>query len=88
MKQLLKHWIVATLLLFSTCIYAQEKPKQCTALTVKHVQCKNRAVIGTEYCRLHSPDVPKCGAPTGKGTPCRNVVKEKGLHCWRHQYNN
>jgi hypothetical protein len=64
---------------------AQDTPKkQCTAMTQKNRQCLNKATIG-DKCHVHGK--AKCGDSgqlTGKGQPCKNPVKEKGLKCWRH----
>jgi len=83
----MKRLLLSLLLCSTLFVTAQEQPKQCKGITVKNVQCKNRAKPGTEYCHLHNPDLPRCGTPTSKGQPCRNPVKVKGAKCWRHAGN-
>jgi len=39
----------------------EEARQQCQAQTKASVQCKNRAVIGSEYCYLHQPASPDSG---------------------------
>lgn len=63
---------------------AQDKaPVQCKGMTVKGVQCSNRVKEG-EYCYLHNPATPRCNVKTGKGTPCKRIVKDKSAVCFQH----
>lgn len=84
MKQLFLSLILSAAMMGG---YAQDKPKQCQGITVKNAQCKNRAVIGKDYCHIHDKDTPRCGVITSKGQPCKRHVKEKGQHCWQHQFS-
>jgi hypothetical protein len=76
--------ILTLLLALSVVLYADAGRQQCDALTKKGVQCKNLALPGTIYCRVHSD----LGAGAGSGgTPsiapphkplCQFVSKKSG----------
>lgn len=83
----MKHLLLITALFAVLNVSAQDKvPKQCKGITVKNVQCKNRAQANSEYCKLHDPAGFTCGKPTSKGTPCKRHVSIKGERCWQHSH--
>jgi len=83
MKRMLYVLLLSAFTMSAVCAVAQDEPrKQCTALTVKKVQCKNKAQAGKEVCAIHDKD-RQCGAPTSKGTPCK-LPKGASGKCWRH----
>jgi hypothetical protein len=84
MKQLLTMLLI-TATLFASAQDKQPVKQQCKGITVKGLQCKNKAKEGTDYCYLHDPGTLRCGATTSKGKPCRNIVHAAGQKCWRHQ---
>ena len=77
-------------LLFVTNSFAQagdpgKVPKvHCKGITQKGEPCSNIPAKGKEYCRFHSPDAIRCGAPTKGGGTCKAIVKQQGQHCYRH----
>ena len=64
---------------------SESTKKQCTAITVKGIQCKKTATDGHDKCTIHSVDNIRCGATTASGTPCRTVVKSTGDKCRFHK---
>ncbi len=81
----MRYSIAIMFLLNTFVIQAQTTPHQCEGLTVKKVQCKNKAVEGSTYCGIHNPSVPRCGTQTTKKQPCKNRVPKTGDKCFRHQ---
>ena len=82
----MKSFLLALSLVLSVAVFGQDK-QLCKGTTKKGTNCANRAIAGSEYCRLHSPSAIRCGEPTKKGTPCQVVVKKEGEKCWRHKTN-
>lgn len=83
---IMKHIFVVLLLFMVAGISAQTTPTktQCTALTVKGVQCKKFATTGIATCTIHSTNAARCGATTKANTPCKMRVKVSGDKCRHH----
>lgn len=81
-------YLFSLLLLFSVfTIQAQvaQSANQCSALTTKGVQCKNKAVESDGKCKIHSDNTPRCNQLTKSGKPCKMVVKNPGDKCHNHK---
>jgi hypothetical protein len=65
---------------------------QCTAMTKKNKQCKNKAKPGSACCARHGGVTPavkpirgQCSAITKKNKQCKNKAKPGSTCCGRHQ---
>ena len=79
--------VIVLFLLSSLVMNAQTSPEvkvRCEALTVKNIQCKNKATEGTTFCGIHDPNAPRCGANTTRNKPCRMKVSKTGNKCSKH----
>lgn len=72
---------------------AQQEPQKvvtkCKATTTKGTPCKNNAseILKDGYCRVHSPQTPKCGVKTKSGKPCKMIVDKQGDKCKYYKAN-
>ena len=61
---------------------------RCQAPKGDGERCKNRAIGGTRYCRVHEKLVESdglCKAILGSGKPCRNSALESSDYCGVHR---
>lgn len=60
---------------------------QCTAITKKGEQCKNKAQEGTTLCRVHTPIAPadRCKATTKSGEQCKRRNNDHSPYCTQHE---
>jgi len=64
--------------------YAFEPYRPCLGKTITYKPCRNRALDGEKYCRLHHPDTPKC-----KHRGCLRIdLKSDGLCDYHHRREN
>jgi len=90
----LKVVILTIMFAVSAALYADAGRQQCDALTKKGVQCKNLALPGTIYCRVHSdlgvggvPPAPvhsKCQFVSKKSGRCGVDAVSRGIYCPWH----
>lgn len=60
---------------------------QCTAITKKGEQCKNKAQEGKTTCGVHTPvaDADRCKATTKAGEQCKRKHNANGQYCTQHE---
>ena len=82
---------VAALLIAGVSFAQTNNSTQCTALTKKEVQCKNKTTQG-KLCYLHNPNYIKtsdkkavtCNGITKSGNKCKNKTKNNNNLCHLH----
>jgi len=67
---------------------SREDEDRCEAMKADGERCRNKAIEGTRYCRVHEKRAETdgmCKAILGSGKPCRNKAHDDGDYCGIHE---
>lgn len=78
-----KVYLLIIFLVLAAMANAQDKPK-CKGMTKAGINCKSFVMPKTDFCRVHSPNLQRCGTIKADKKPCRNIVGQPGLKCHYH----